>query len=166
VKFQIPKEITDIAAVDKAGWTATKTTDTIEFSGGSLPADQQDHFDLRITAPATEGDVRFPIIQTCQQGELAWIEIAAEGQPEPEHPAPTLKITSGPPTSADLTPEPEQTDASTAPDGTAVILSAPATTTADPSGASNTGAVVGVVVAAVVVLGAGGWLLARRRRAD
>ena len=64
-----------------------------------------------MTAPAEAGEIRFPVIQTCEQGELAWIEIPAEGAAEPEHPAPTLKITAGPPTAEDLTPEEEEASA-------------------------------------------------------
>ena len=50
------------------------------------------------------GDIRFPVIQTCQDGEIAWIEIPAEGAAEPENPAPTIKVTEGPPTAAELDP--------------------------------------------------------------
>ena len=164
IKIQLPDGITDVAAVDKAGWTSTLTGNVVEYKGGPLAADQEDHFDVTLTAPTQPGDIRFPIIQTCQQGELAWIEVAAEGAPEPEHPAPTLKITAGPPTSADLTPEPEATDAgSSAGSAAPVIASAPPTTTATKDESSNTGAVVAIVVAAVVVIGAGGVIIARRR---
>ena len=38
--FQIPDGITDAVAVEKEGWTSTITTDTIEFTGGPLDADQ------------------------------------------------------------------------------------------------------------------------------
>ena len=111
LKFEIPDGVTDVAAMGKEGWTATLTGNVLEFKGGPLAADTEDHFDITFTAPAQAGDIHFPIIQTCAQGELAWIEIAAEGAAEPEHPAPTLKVTDGPPTSADLVPEAEGTDA-------------------------------------------------------
>ncbi len=111
VKFEIPEGVTGVTPVDKDGWTATVTGNTVEFKGGPLAADEEDHFDFTFTAPTQAGDIHFPVIQTCEQGELAWIEIAAEGAAEPEHPAPTLKVTEGPPTSADLMPEPEGEDA-------------------------------------------------------
>jgi periplasmic copper chaperone A len=164
IKIQLPNGITGVSAVDKAGWTSTITGNVLEYKGGPLAADQEDHFDITLTAPTQPGDIRFPIIQTCQQGELAWIEVAAEGAPEPDHPAPTLKITSGPPTSADLTPEPEATDEGGG-EGTAapVIASAPATTSPSKDDSSNTGAVIVIVVASLLVIGAGGVMIARRR---
>ena len=113
LKIQIPTGVTGVAAVDKAGWTATVTGDTIEFKGGPLDAATPDHFDVTLTAPAVAGDIHFPAIETCEKGEIAWIEIPAEGAPEPEFVAPTIKITEGPPTSADLTPVPEAPDATT-----------------------------------------------------
>lgn len=164
MKFQIPAGVTGVSAVAKDGWTATVTGDTLEFKGGSIAADQEDHFDITFTAPTQAGDIRFPIIQTCDQGELAWIEVPAEGAAEPEHPAPTVKITSGPPTSADLTPAPEETDA---PTGT-VVTSATAlitTAVAPADDSSNTGTVVVIVIVAAVVVGGGAALLIRRTKA-
>jgi uncharacterized protein YcnI len=170
LSFQIPDGLTGVAPVDKAGWTATLTGNLVEFKGGPLASDQHDHFDLTFTAPAQAGDIRFPIIQTCETGELAWIEVAAEGAPEPDHPAPTLKITDGPPTSADLMPEAEVTDATATADtgaaptdvgATVVPVAATVAPAADDS--SNTGTIVVVVVVVAVVLIGGGIVLARRR---
>jgi uncharacterized protein YcnI len=171
LKFQIPDGVTGVAPVDKVGWTATVTGAVLEFKGGQLAADQQDHFDLTFTAPSQAGDIRFPIIQTCAQGELAWIEVAAAGAPEPDHPAPTLKVTVGPPTSADLVPEAEGTDANatvtsgatpTDTDGSAAPVVATVTPASNSS--SNTGPIVVIVVVAAVVLIGGGIVIARRRR--
>jgi len=166
MKFQIPTGVTDVKPVDKPGWTATITGDTLEFTGGPLAPDQKDHFDISFTAPTTAGEIRFPVIQTCQQGELAWIEIPAAGAAEPEHPAPTIKVTEGPLTSADLTPAPE---AETTADGTVVATDTGAvvpTTVADTSDdSSNRGAIVGVIIGAVIVVVGGGMLLSRRKKA-
>ena len=171
VKFEIPEGVTGVTPVDKDGWTATVAGNIVEFKGGSLGADQEDHFDITLTAPAQAGDIHFRIIQTCAQGELAWIEIAAEGAEEPEHPAPTLKVTEGPPTSADLMPEAEGEDATAetaagSTDGTALIAPV-ATTVTTPSAddLSNTGTIVVVVGVAAVVLIGGGVVLTRRRNA-
>lgn len=163
MKFKIPAGVTGVSAVAKDGWTATVTADTLEFAGGSVPADQADHFDITFTAPTQPGDIRFPVIQTCEQGELAWIEIPAEGAAEPERPAPTVKITSGPPTSADLTPVPDATDA---PTGTAVTSATALITTAvaPADDSSNTGTVVVVVIVAAVVVAGGAALLIRRNK--
>jgi len=165
MKFQIPTGVTGVTAVDKAGWTATVTGDTLEFTGGPLAADQEDHFDISFTAPTTAGDIHFPVIQTCDVGEIAWIEIPAEGAAEPESPAPTIKITEGPPTSAELTPAPEEEGTT---EGTVVATdtgAVPTTAAADTSDdSSNTGAIVGIIIGAVIVVGGGGLLLARRNK--
>ncbi len=39
-----------------------------------------------------------------------WIAVAAEGEPEPEHPAPDLLVTAGPPTSEDLAPPDDEAE--------------------------------------------------------
>ena len=171
VKFKIPAGVTGVTPVDKDGWSATVAGDVVEFTGGPLGADQEDHFDITLTAPTQAGDIHFPVIQTCSQGELAWIEIAADGAAEPDHPAPTLKVTEGPPTSADLTPEAEGTDAtantiSASASGTVLVVplaTTVTTTAADDS--SNTGTIVVVAVVAAAVLIGGGVALTRRRNA-
>lgn len=164
MKFQIPTGVSGVAAVEKDGWTATLTADTLDFKGGSIAADQEDSFGITFTAPTQPGDIHFPVIQTCEQGEIAWIEIPAEGAPDPEEPAPTVKITAGPPTSADLTPAPEEDEATA---GTVVTSATAVTTAVTPPPAddsSNTGTIVVVVIAAIVVVG-GGALLSRRTKA-
>ncbi len=166
LKIQMPQGVTDVKAVDKDGWTATVSGDTVEFMGGSLDAATADHFDITLTVPAQAGDLHFPAIETCEKGELDWIEIAAEGAAEPEFPAPTLKVTEGPPTSADLTPVPEEDDSTTAATGTVdigVVAPAPTTATAATDDSSNTGTIVVVVVVVAVVLVGGGVALTRRR---
>ncbi|MEY2583149.1 MAG: periplasmic copper chaperone [Ilumatobacteraceae bacterium] len=168
MKFEIPADVSGVKPVDKDGWTATLTGNVLEFKGGPLPADKADHFDISFTAPSLPGEIRFPVIQTCEKGELAWIEVAQEGAPEPQHPAPTIKITQGPPTAADLTPTP---DATTASDGTLVATSgtdtpiSPSVTTTAADNSSNTGAIVGVIIGAVIVVAGVGLMLARRRKA-
>jgi hypothetical protein len=132
--------------------------DLATFTGGPLAADQEDQFDLTLTAPAQAGMVRFPAIQTCEKGELAWIEIPAEGAAEPEHPAPTLKITAGPPSPADLTPEPESTDGGT-PASTPAVVAA-----TSPGDSGNTGVVVAAIIGGAVVVLGGGWWWSRRRQ--
>lgn len=162
VALQIPDGVTGVATVEKDGWTATVTGNTVEFTGGSLAADVEDHFEITLTAPTAAGEIRFPAIQTCEQGELAWIEVAEEGAAEPEHPAPTLKITAGPPTAEDLAAHEEEEGDTHEEEGDtheALVTQAP------DDDSSNTGTVVIVVVTAAIVLVGGGVLLARRKNA-
>lgn len=162
LKFEIPEGVTGVAPVEKEGWTATVSGNTLEFRGGPLDADVEDHFDITLTAPATAGDIHFPIIQTCEQGELAWIEVAEEGAAEPEHPVPTIKITDGPPTAEDLAVEHEEGEEEGAhEEETSATL---VTTVASDDDSSNTGTIAVVIVAAAALLG-GGVVLARRKSA-
>lgn len=163
VRIQVPAEVTDVTPIDKDGWTAALTGDVVEFSGGPLAADQEDHFDISLTAPARAGEVRFPIIQTCQQGELAWIEVETEGGAEPEHPAPVLKITEGTPTAEDLAPEGEHADDSGTATEAPLAPTATVVAAAADDDSSNAGVIVVVVIVVVVVLVGGGVILARRR---
>lgn len=185
VSFQVPDGATNVAPVDKQGWTTSITGDVVEFSGGSLAADEEGTFELTLTAPTVEGDINFPIIQTCQQGELAWIEIAAAGAEEPEHPAPTLRITATtqPVTSttvvattvvATTTPDSSAaptTEGATVPLDTAGVIAPTPTTIAvtttveatatDDSGTSG-GVIAAAVIGAALLVGGGLWLARRK----
>jgi uncharacterized protein YcnI len=146
VAMKIPATIIDAKPVGKAGWTSEVAGGEIRYTGGSLDAATADHFDLTFTAPATPGPVTIPVVQTCTVGENAWIDVVTEGKPEPEHPAPVIKITAGPPTAADLAPASDDGGATHDHDE------------------SHTGLIVGLVIAAVVVVGAGGALVLRAKR--
>jgi uncharacterized protein YcnI len=61
-----------------------------------LPDAQRDAFELSLKLPDTEGQtLLFPTVQTCEQGEAAWIQVPAEGQSadELERPAPAFVLT-------------------------------------------------------------------------
>jgi periplasmic copper chaperone A len=162
MSFKVPDGVTDAVGVAKDGWTATLTGSTLEFKGGPLAADEEDHFDITFTAPATAGDISFPVIQTCEQGEIAWIEPIVEGAEEPENPAPTIKITAEAPTAEELTPAPEEEEAT---EGTVVATSDTVVTATSDDDSSNTGTIVVIVVIVAVVLVGGGVVMARRKNA-
>ncbi|MCU1386977.1 MAG: nuclear export factor [Ilumatobacteraceae bacterium] len=149
LEFKAPADVTDAQAVDKTGWTTGAANGTVSFTGGNLDASTPDDFSITFTAPTTAGVIHFPVVQTCAVGETAWIEIAADGAAEPEHPAPAVLVTDGPPTSAQLAPAKD--------DG-----ADPASSTGG-GGSSNTGVIVGIAIGAVVVIG-GAVLLANRRK--
>ena len=81
--------------IDNHGTTITETVDEVIWEGGSLPDDELQMFWISMKLP--EGDagtaVEFPVVQTCETGETAWIEPIVEGQEEPEHPAPAVVLT-------------------------------------------------------------------------
>jgi uncharacterized protein YcnI len=82
-------------AEDPPGWRHTTLDDgqgrtVIEWSGGSLPADEVGAFVVSFMVPDDVGKLLvFPFVQGCENGEeLAWID----GDPEGEQPAPRLLI--------------------------------------------------------------------------
>ena len=108
LQIQIPDRVADAQPVEKDGWTASVEAQVVTFTGGSLPADTPDDFAITFTAPTAPGEITFPIVQTCEVGQLDWIETPVEGAAEPEHPAPVVLVTAEEPTDADLTPAPEE----------------------------------------------------------
>ena len=54
---------------------------------------QYDEFEIRAQMPDTEGEtIYFPVVQTCEEGEHAWIQIPEEGGPEAESPTPGVTL--------------------------------------------------------------------------
>jgi uncharacterized protein YcnI len=111
VSMQIPAGVTSVAPKAKSGWTIAMEEGTlpepvdvdgetvtegvvqVTWSGGTLDAHQYDEFEIRARMPDAEGEtIYFPVIQTCEAGEYAWIEIPEEGGAEPESPAPAVTI--------------------------------------------------------------------------
>lgn len=61
-----------------------------------LPDDLRDAFELSVRLPETPGEtLAFPSVQTCEQGEAAWVQLAADGQDpdELDMPAPLFTVT-------------------------------------------------------------------------
>lgn len=75
-------------AGDVEGFTSSAEADgdrtILRWTGGLLPAEQEGEFPITFTVPDTVGELLlFPTVQTCEVGEVAWID----GDPEGEHPA-------------------------------------------------------------------------------
>ncbi len=118
-----------------------------------LPDGQRDSFELSLQLPDAEGETLvFPVVQTCDEGETGWTEVAADGQDaeELEHPAPTVTITAA---------EGDGHGAGTAeePDATATAESSE-----DEDGNGLALAGLGTGIAGIVI---GGVALARSRKA-
>jgi uncharacterized protein YcnI len=112
VAMQIPPGVTSVVPKAKPGWTieveegtlpepvdvdgetVTEGVVQVTWTGGSLDSHQYDEFEIRARFPNAAGEtVYFPVIQTCEEGEHAWIEIPEEGAAEPEEPAPGITLT-------------------------------------------------------------------------
>lgn len=113
VRVKIPEGFFSVKPMPKAGWELTtvkgpykntyeshgaKVTEgvtEITWSGGNLPDDFYDEFVFRGTIAGSlevGTTLYFPAVQVCANGEATWIEIPVEGQPEPEGPAPGVKL--------------------------------------------------------------------------
>ena len=107
--FQIPEGIVNAAPQVLPGWDVETTMEDLAEpiegegeaqtervseitwtaeAGNELPPHFRQVFTIGFQAPDTAGeDLVFPVIQTCVEGETAWIEEPVEGEDEPEHPA-------------------------------------------------------------------------------
>ena len=116
VEIQVPEEVLSVTPTRNPLWTVTKTKvkldkplsdahgnevterdGTVVYEARSpLPDGYRDAFELSLTLPEEEGaTLVFPTIQTCAEGETAWVEVASGGQDpeELEHPAPAVTVT-------------------------------------------------------------------------
>lgn len=117
VAIEIPEEIASVTPTINPSWTVQTTQETLDQpttdSHGNevterdatvtytaidpLPADLRDTFELSVLLPqdAAGTTLYFPAVQTCEQGETAWVQLPAEGQDadQLDHPAPSLTVT-------------------------------------------------------------------------
>ncbi len=159
VAIQIPSGITDARPVELAGWTGTAAGQVVTFAGGPLDPATAQTFSITFTAPTASGDARFPIIQTCQVGEIAWLDQEVEGQPEPETPAPTVHILGPGQTAESAATEPTVDNTATVVVATAESAAPVATVSSD---SSNTAPIVGIAVGAALVAVIAAVVLRRR----
>jgi periplasmic copper chaperone A len=118
LRVQMPPKtpFSQVLAQPVPGWTITTTSETlatpvkdddgneittaisvVDFqaaTGGGIPPGQFQQFSLSVGPFPDAKSVSFSAVQTYSDGsEVAWIDPTIEGQPEPEHPAPTLTLT-------------------------------------------------------------------------
>lgn len=142
-KSKLPKPI------ESHGGELTEAVTTITWSGGEIEPGQFQEFDVSMGPLPTDTDqIVFKADQTYSNGEVVkWEDEPAEGA-EPEHPAPTLKLTpKDTTTTAGLTAQqkPIVTSTASSSDGTARLLG-------------------GIGIAAGVIgVGVGGYGLSRAR---
>jgi uncharacterized protein YcnI len=97
--WQVEKklQLLDPPVTDAHGTEITERVATVVYTAVTpLPDGFRDTFELALQLPETEGSTLvFPTIQTCEQGESAWIEVPEAGQSEDdlELPAPSVLIT-------------------------------------------------------------------------
>lgn len=176
VRIQMPEEIPAVTPTVNPNWdvemvnveldepiegahgeTLTERVGEVVYTAKTpLADDLRDAFELSLKTPDLIGEtLAFPIIQTCEDGETAWVELATDGVDahDLDEPAPTITLVAA--------------DANDTPDtgGDGSETSAPATEGGDDggSGSSNTLGIIALVVGAVGVA-LGGTAIARDRR--
>lgn len=114
VAIKIPENVRSVTPTVNPGWTIDKKMVTLDAPVAdahgneitqrvdqvvytaltALPDDMRDAFELSVQLPDTPGEsLTFPTIQTCEQGDANWIEIADNDEAALEHPAPAFVIT-------------------------------------------------------------------------
>ena len=138
------------------GDTVTTAISVVDFqaaAGAGIPPGQFQQFSLSVGPFPDAKSVTFSAVQTYSDGtEVAWIDPTVEGQPEPQHPAPTLSLTAD-----------SGSAASSSPDSTA--STADTTSSSDSSGSGSDGLPLFLSIAALVLGLAGvvlGWRAGRR----
>jgi uncharacterized protein YcnI len=87
-KGRLPQPVKDFA-----GNRVTRGVLEVTWSGGRLLDDHYDSFELRLGMPDTPGRALwFPTVQRCVRGVHRWIQIPRQGQPEPDEPAPGVRL--------------------------------------------------------------------------
>jgi uncharacterized protein YcnI len=114
MKFQVPEGIVNAVPQVHAGWDievereelaepvegahggeVTDRPAVITFTareGFEVPNGQRDTMTLNFTAPETEGQVFFPVIQGCVAGTNDWIAQWDGSGAEPDNPAPSVMV--------------------------------------------------------------------------
>lgn len=135
----------------------------IDFSGGRLSGKGEKAFTFHVDQlPSDTRTVTFKVLQKYSTGEtVSWIEVAADGATEPEHPAPVLAL--GPARAGGTagTPGP-------AADVTLGAIAPRAPARASGKAAAGSGRAAPLAAGAVggLAVTLGGWALWRRRRAS
>ncbi|MFJ2954840.1 YcnI family protein [Streptomyces sp. NPDC087270] len=141
--------------------TVTSAVTKITWTGGKIEPGQFQQFPVSFgPLPDNADSLSFKALQTYSDGNVVrWIEIPQAGQPEPQNPAPTLKLTAA------------GSDSGAAPATTGSPAAAPpaggkgaATTTASASSSDDTARALGVAGIVVGVIGVGFGVYGGRRR--
>lgn len=153
LRVQLPEGAANVSAKNPAGWTSVVSATEIAWSGGpQSPHEELDfEFTLRLAQPAGT-TVLFPAIETCGSTEIAWIEQTVEGQPEPDHPAPSIVVGGTTGTTMHMSMDEDKGSAAGTTDATMAPVDSPITDEAVPT--NNVGLVVLLVVMAIIIGGA------------
>jgi uncharacterized protein YcnI len=134
---------------DDDGNEVTEAVSVVEFAADAgnsgIGPGQFQEFALSVGPFPDAKSLSFSAVQTYSDGtETAWIDPTVEGQPEPEHPAPTLTL------------------ASSSSGGSSAASSSDGSSSSSDSGSSTTGTVALILSIVALLLGVGGVVLGLR----
>ncbi len=185
VAIQVPDGLEAVSGVALPGWAIESSGGVVTWTADEpLPTDQEQAFALELTPAADQAGqtLLLKTVQTCEEGELRWIEEwDGEGE-EPEHPAPTVEVVAAGETAvaagdhhaeeggsdhAETTDTTDTTEADHHAEDTATTEAdhheEAASTESSDDGGSDAGSVA-LVVLVIAAIGLGGVALVRHRR--
>jgi uncharacterized protein YcnI len=138
IKTALPKPVT----TDDG--TFTSTVSEIDWSGSTIPVGQFGEFNVLAQGiPTGTSQLVFKAIQTYSDGTVvSWIEVPDKAVPDPQHPAPTIRLMAPGGTGAGASPA----------SSTATTASAGATATVSTSSGTNAESVAALILAGFAVL--------------
>jgi len=140
----LPQPVTD-----DDGNQITEAVSTVTWEGSRIAPGQFEEFQLQVgpLPDAAGATLSFPAVQTYDNGEVVrWIDPVVAGQPEPQHPAPSLVLTAA--------------------GGDAPAAAAPSSSSSSSDTTGRTLGIIGIVVGAAGVVIAVVALTNRPRVAD
>ncbi len=151
-----------ITPFDNHGETVSEGVKEITFTAEApLPDDQMTLFGVSMKMPDKAGETMwFPVVQVCEKGETRWIDIPVEGQEEPEHPAPGIKLTAAGAEEHDAAPTGTEGEAASTEGEDAAAVQAGRV-----EDGNDTLAIIALVIGALGLLTGGYSLVLLRKRA-
>ncbi|MEU5104443.1 DUF1775 domain-containing protein [Streptomyces sp. NPDC021354] len=152
------------------GWKLKPTSDGYSVAGPALePGENAEHSVVVEQLPDAKS-LAFKTVETYEDGEVSrWIELPRDGEPEPENPAPVLKLKPAAPgaaeaaASASASASPSASSASSTPEGGAPSPDDSAPSEAATSDDGSPWPTVAVVAGLCLVALVGGVLVVKRR---
>lgn len=99
ISVRIPDGVSDVTASGTDRWAVEQSADALTWATEDpLPDAETDAVQLSLRLPDDAGaELVFPVIQQCEEGEVAWTEVAehGEGHDELDRPAPVVVVTGG-----------------------------------------------------------------------
>ena len=148
------------------GWKLTAGADGVTAAGPALKPRQDAVFALVVAQlPTDSTTLVFKTVESYSDGKISrWIDVPEEGQPEPDNPAPVLKVKpAAAPVTTSAAPPTTEPSSQPVPPSVAVSTAPAAASVSAESGDSRTGLWIVVGAVLVVAVAAAALLVARRR---